>query len=178
MRPNAPTAACVSGMLAGVTFLGQVAEPSPHERNHPNSLGIAELQRNHSAPNASGLDPRNFGATGDGIADDWWAFQQAIDAAATLPNGGTVVIPSPPTGGSWRISQALRLRSRVTVRVLSPATRIRCTGDPGQGTEPTGGKANALAGWPTYGCALFGSYTPANIMQLSAAELMAPVAGS
>ena len=177
MRPNATIAACVSGVLAGATFLAHVAEPSPPQQNHTDSLGVAELRSNRAGPNDSGLDPRNFGATGDGTADDWPAFQQAIDAAATLPNGGTVIIPSPPTGGSWRISQALRLRSRVTVRVVDPATRIRCTGDPGT-IDASGGMANALAGWPTYGCVLFGSYTPANIMQLSAADVMAPVAGS
>jgi hypothetical protein len=178
MRRNAPTAACIIGVLAGVTSLVQIAEPLSHQQNHADSLGVAELQRNYTGPNDSVLDPRNFGATGDGTADDWPAFQQAIDAAATLPNGGTVVIPSPSAGRSWRISQALRLRSKVTVRVLDPATRIRCTGDPGDGIDASGGRANALAGWPTYGCALFGSYTPANIMRLSAADVMAPVAGS
>jgi hypothetical protein len=178
MRFNATIAACVSSMLAAATLLAQIAEPSPPQQNHADSLGVAELQRNRTVPNDSRLDPRNFGATGNGIADDWPAFQQAIDAAATLPDGGTVVIPSPPTEGSWRISQALRMRSRVTVRVLDPATRIRCTGDPGDGIDASGGRANPLAGWPTYGCVLFGSYTPANIMQLSAADVMAPVAGS
>jgi hypothetical protein len=75
------------------------------------------------------LTPQQFGAKGDGSSDDWWGFQQAIDAAARRPEGGTVLVSDSPAGPNWRISQALRMRSRVTLRVPGNSTHIRCTGD-------------------------------------------------
>jgi hypothetical protein len=114
------------------------------------------------------LTPQQFGAKGDGISDDWWAFQQAIDAAAARTDGGTVLVSDPPAGPNWRLSQALRMRSRVTLRVPGNSTQIRCTGDADTSGafDPTQGRAASLRQWPTYSCVMFGSYESNDYMQL------------
>ena len=65
------------------------------------------------------FDIKGFGAVGDGKADDWWAFQQAIDAASER-GGGVVLAPRP--GAFWRISHALRLYSVNRLRTLTPGS--------------------------------------------------------
>ena len=49
----------------------------------------------------------DFGAIGDGNADDTEAFQKALAAAAKVPNGRTVVVP----GGTYRITSPLTVQS-------------------------------------------------------------------
>ena len=52
----------------------------------------------------------DFGAVGNGVTDDYAAFQAAIDA---LPvSGGTIIIPA-TTSNSWVISQTLNVRKKV-----------------------------------------------------------------
>lgn len=51
----------------------------------------------------------NYGAVGDGVADDWTAIQAAIDAAAV--DGGTVVMPA----GTYRIGQTLTMAGHVAL---------------------------------------------------------------
>ena len=114
------------------------------------------------------LTPQRFGAKGDGESDDWWAFQEAIDAAGADPDGGTIIVTEPPTGPYWRISEALRIRSKVTLRVLNNSTRIKCTGDADKNgrTDPTGATSELLRHWPSDSCVMFGSYEENNYMQL------------
>jgi polygalacturonase len=50
---------------------------------------------------------RDYGAAGDGQADDTGAFQQAIAATAQLANGRVVVVPP----GTYRITSPLTLKS-------------------------------------------------------------------
>jgi hypothetical protein len=50
-------------------------------------------------------------AVGDNVADDTAAIQAAIDAAAALPNGGTVFLPP----GIYRTTGTIRMRPRVTL---------------------------------------------------------------
>ena len=53
------------------------------------------------------LNVRNFGAVGDGKADDTNAFHNALAAAAKLLSGRTVVVP----GGSYRLTSSLNITS-------------------------------------------------------------------
>jgi hypothetical protein len=52
----------------------------------------------------------DFGAVGDGVTDDYQAFQDAIDS---LPvSGGAVLIPA-TTSNTWKISQTLNVRKKL-----------------------------------------------------------------
>lgn len=58
------------------------------------------------------IDVVNYGAVGDGVADDTAAIQAAIDAAYTR-NGGTVYLPS----GSYKITSTLTIQQSNVVLV-------------------------------------------------------------
>ncbi|MFJ6025730.1 glycoside hydrolase family 28 protein [Brevundimonas sp. NPDC092305] len=62
------------------------------------------------------IDPREFGAKGDGTTKDTAAFQQALDRCAVLGGGEVVVSP-----GTYLIG-AIRIGSRTTLRVEEGAT--------------------------------------------------------
>lgn len=58
------------------------------------------------------LNVTDFGAVGDGVNDDYAAFQAAIDA---LPvSGGTIIIPATTTN-EWKISQTLNVRKKAHI---------------------------------------------------------------
>lgn len=69
---------------------------------------------------ATGFDPRDFGATGDGRTKDTVAIQRAIDAAAK--DGGTVRL----AGGTF-LCGTLTLKSGVTLRIEKGATLLGST---------------------------------------------------
>jgi hypothetical protein len=60
-----------------------------------------------TAARAETFNVRDFGAIGDGNADDTEAFQKAISAAVKFPNGRVVIVPS----GIYRITSSLTLES-------------------------------------------------------------------
>lgn len=104
------------------------------------------------------------GATGDGVTDDWEAFQLAegMNSAGvcTYTRPTLVVVPSTTAKGavaSYRISQAIRMCPYVTLRVQFNATQIKFTGD-ASGTDYTGGARTTQ--WPLNG-AILGGYLPA-----------------
>ncbi|UIJ45637.1 glycosyl hydrolase family 28 protein [Sphingomonas cannabina] len=68
------------------------------------------------AANGVRLDPRDFGARGDGIARDTAAVQQALDRVAVL-GGGEVVL----AGGTF-LTGAIRIGSDTTLRIEEGAT--------------------------------------------------------
>ena len=82
--------------------------------------------------NATDFDVREFGATGDGVADDTAAIQRAIDAAAQHGRG-RVLLP----GGKHFLSGGLLLRSGVDFHLaddamlLAHTDRARYGGMPG-----------------------------------------------
>jgi hypothetical protein len=76
-----------------------------------------------SAQSSNGFSAADFGATGDGKADDTEAIQQALDAAG--PSGGVVHLPA----GSYLLSASLRVPPAVTLigegaRWENSATRL------------------------------------------------------
>ena len=140
------------------------------------ACGLASAQQNFAGPSTpSGslsftpaaivnvLDARCIGAActpgakGDGTLDDWKAIQIAMgmnsSGICTYTQPTTVVIP-PTITNAYRISQALRLCSNVTLWTPSNATRILCAGD-ATGTDYTGGQNTGS--WPTNACTLPGS---------------------
>ncbi len=60
---------------------------------------------------ADALNVRDFGAKGDGQADDTDAFRKALAAAMSLPTGRSVQVPP----GSYRITGSLTLESTLLV---------------------------------------------------------------
>lgn len=75
-----------------------------------------------------GANVRAFGATGDGVTDDTAAF---VAAAASLPNGGVLLVPA----GTYMVSYGTGLFSGTQVRGAGrQATRIKAiAGFPGSG---------------------------------------------
>ncbi|MBR2152516.1 MAG: hypothetical protein IJ944_04445 [Clostridia bacterium] len=60
-------------------------------------------------------DVTAFGAYGDGVHDDYWPFQLALDLAE-IKGGGTIFVPV----GTYKISRALRIPKGVTLKGDSP----------------------------------------------------------
>lgn len=96
--------------LACASEIGYL-QPSSHVAILPAQVGL---------PPAPIFDPRNFGATGDGVTYDTSAIQKAIDACAGT--GGSVVL-SP---GSY-VSKPLILRGRMTFFLKKGATLLGST---------------------------------------------------
>ncbi|SMF58959.1 Pectate lyase superfamily protein [Tistlia consotensis] len=75
-------------------------------------LGLATLSavlpaRAGTLPPAGQLDARDFGAVGDGRADDTAALQQALDTAFGQLHGGLLTIPP----GTYRVTAPLRVET-------------------------------------------------------------------
>lgn len=64
-----------------------------------------------TSESAAILNVRDFGAAGDGKADDTMAFRQALAAASRFPTGRAVVVP----GGTYRITSSLSMESTLLV---------------------------------------------------------------
>jgi pectate lyase-like protein len=77
------------------------------------TLGMTSAQDAPAAPDArhDRLDVRDFGAKGDGSADDTRAFQQALDAASAA-GGGTVFAPR----GNYLFAGHLTVPAAVTLK--------------------------------------------------------------
>jgi len=65
---------------------------------------------------------KDFGAVGDGVADDTAAIQAAIDAVSV--NGGTVVFPS----GTYRIAKTVGTNDRWGIKVTGSSVRLQGAG--------------------------------------------------
>jgi hypothetical protein len=76
------------------------------------------LEKNGGSQFDGFFSVREFGARGDGIADDTEAFQGAIDAAAV--NGGTVLVPPVGKGKGYVLTRTVRVPGGVTL-MGSPA---------------------------------------------------------
>lgn len=87
-------------------------------------LGCSAVQARASfPPEPPALDPRSFGAKGDGRTDDRAAIQRAIDACS-LSGGGFVVLPP----GLTFVSGGLQLKSDVFL-YLSPGSVLKASAD-------------------------------------------------
>lgn len=73
---------------------------------------MALTKATYSMIQGAPLNVVDFGAVGDGVTDDYAAFQAAIDA---LPvSGGTIIIPATTTN-EWKISQTLNVRKKAHI---------------------------------------------------------------
>ena len=124
------------------------------------TTGLASVG-NAASAGGRAFDPLEFGARGDRVHDDWPGFQGAVDAAAD--SGGVVIVSALEQGREWRLSQALRMRSHVTVQFMDPEAKIICGG---AGDSVRGDRPQIIA-WPLNGCVIFGSYTPETISAAS-----------
>lgn len=86
-------------------FTGLNAEYVPYDPPFTGSVPT-----NVEAKLAETVSVKDFGAVGDGVTDDYQAFQDAIDS---LPvSGGAVLIPA-TTSNTWNISQTLNVRKKL-----------------------------------------------------------------
>lgn len=74
------------------------------------------------------VNAKDFGAVGDGVADDWAAIQAAAAKAAQGGGGSWVFLP--PTSGGYRITQGLKLPSYVGICGASPSRYPFAAGAP------------------------------------------------
>jgi len=82
-------------------------------------LGAGAVERTKNDKLRDTVSVKDFGAVGDGVADDTAAIQAAVDAMAALPAGGTVYLPA----GVYGINGAalgLNLPSRVALAGAGP----------------------------------------------------------
>lgn len=124
------------------------------------------------------LSPTDYGAKGNGTEDDWPAFQKAIDVASLQEGGATVLVPKPAHADYWLLSQPLRMRSNVIVRVANPTTRLKCLGQRASKPGVSIGGAFATAPWAMNGCVLFGAYTAHNVERAPAVPIRPPEVGA
>ena len=76
--------------------------------------GTAYLSQTVAAKLQQTVSVKDFGAVGDGVTDDYAAFQAAVDSlsASNSDIGGLIIIPS----GTYYLSQTWKIKKRVTIR--------------------------------------------------------------
>jgi len=110
---------------AGLTALAVVTGPARASRTAVPALP----QRTPASANGVRLDPRAFGAAGDGATRDTAAIQQALDRCAVF-GGGAVVL----AGGTF-VSGSVRIGANTTLRIEAGATLL---GSPDLADYPIG----------------------------------------
>lgn len=103
---------------------------------------------------------------GDNVTDDWSTIQNAVDAAYAA-GGGLVILPAKPSG--ILISQALRMRSNVTLWLADWNQKINCAGS---------SAVPYMANWPFYSCVMLGSGESNNLALISTIPVNDPTIGS
>ncbi|MGW2962732.1 glycosyl hydrolase family 28 protein [Streptomyces sp. NPDC001220] len=91
----------------------------------------AALASPHTAPRAAVYDVRDYGAKGDGSANDTQAIDRAVDAAASA-GGGTVRF----TAGTYRSKNTIHMKSHVTLQLDKGATLQGSSADTYDKAEP------------------------------------------
>lgn len=87
------------------------------------------------------LNVADFGAVGDGKADDTAAFQKAIAAADQFSSGRVVLVP----GGTYRLSEPLRLKSTLLAGQIAGGWPADTRPMPGLKIDLTDGRPALLA---------------------------------
>lgn len=126
------TLAVVYGTGSGTSMQGNDATVLRVANNFSDVANKATARTNLNVSQRSFFDVRDYGAIGDGTADDTTAINNAIADALTF-NGGVVFIPN----GTYKLTDALTIWSdNVVIRgetrnntVLMPASGISYTND-------------------------------------------------
>lgn len=166
----------IGSTALALLFSGGCASPSSSvpSATQPTSNSGGVGARSTAATGRSVFNVRDFGAVGDGVRDDWWAFQQAINAATRQPGGGTVWVPRPAS--HWRLSHALRVYSRVMIKVPDADTRIVCSGN--AGPQPDASGATGQNQWMATGCLMMGAMVSSAVDTLPTLRLQPTRKGS
>jgi polygalacturonase len=90
---------------------GLVATMTPVSASARHAAALPQTAAMAGTATGVRLDPRDFGAKGDGVTKDTAAFQTALDRCAVL-GGGEVVVET----GTWLIG-AIRMGSNTTLRL-------------------------------------------------------------
>lgn len=80
----------------------------------PESETMGTLEATFTMRGETFVNVKDYGAVGDGVTSDWWAFQQAANTL-TGRGGGVLFIPKSHGAGHY-ITSAIDLPSNVTVR--------------------------------------------------------------
>lgn len=138
LEPGLGTGAGAQGIVvvgggSGLQFTAVPAMPGPAitgtagrlwmRTGTPNELLFTDSSGDQSlnAYASAARSVRDYGAVGDGVADDTAAIQAALDAAAAAPGPQTVLVPR----GSYRVSATINHPANVSVRGVGPASIIR-----------------------------------------------------
>ncbi|WP_267389561.1 glycosyl hydrolase family 28 protein [Sphingomonas sp. GC_Shp_3] len=102
--------------IGGMTALAAAVMPAAVGARHVGRAAPTLPQRRRKPHTGVRLDPRAFGATGDGITKDTAAIQQALDRCAVF-GGGVVAL----AGGTF-LTGAVRIGSNTELRIEAGAT--------------------------------------------------------
>lgn len=109
-RRRLMTKAAIAGTAGAVFSVADVANPAEHAGAAVDSL-------------RSYYDVMDYGATGNGLADDRAAIQATIDAAQAA-SGGVVLLPT----GTYAVGGTLRItRSNISMRGAGSGSVLKCT---------------------------------------------------
>lgn len=109
----------------------------------PLAAGAASAQTSSAALRAGALNLREFGAIGDGRADDTGALLRAVAAIAAAPSGGALYVPA----GSYRLTREILLPRGITLFGDGPVTSRLVWDHLGHGlrkVEPINGSHNVF----------------------------------
>jgi hypothetical protein len=94
--------------------------------------GTGAVDRTAEAKMREWVSVKDFGAVGDGVADDTAAIQAALDAIGAT-GGGTVVLPA----GSYKVSALILKHNNIRLLGAGSGSRLLCSSDPTTLHNPT-----------------------------------------
>jgi hypothetical protein len=120
-----------------------------------------------STASSTNVSVKDFGAKGDGVTDDWLAFEAAINAAGP---GGHVYVP--PSSHNYVISRAVQFLDANN----NPVQNLTFEVSDGATIECAGNAAGNYGHWPFFGCIFSGG--GGSDGQISADNVLSVLAGT